>query len=106
MCAAMLPWHAAVPARQLALLAAVLFSPLFATAVIEGQDDVLVLLALVVGLLLLQRDHHLAASFALGLALALKVTTWPLAPLWLAYLAGLDRARARSGAPRPVPVLP
>jgi Glycosyltransferase family 87 len=103
--AALLPLLVQAPARQLALLAAVLFSPLFATAVINGQDDVLVLLALVVGLLLLQREHHLAASFALGLALALKLTAWPLAPLWLAYLAGLDRALALSWAQRLVRVL-
>ena len=48
--AALLPLLVQAPARQLALLTAVLFSPLFATAVIAGQDDVLVLLALVVGL--------------------------------------------------------
>ena len=82
-----------VPARQLALLGAVVFSPLFASAVITGQDDVLVLLALALGLLLLQREHPFAASFAIGVAVAFKLTAWPLAPLFLAYLAGCDRCR-------------
>jgi len=80
-----------VPARQLALLGAVLFSPLFARAVVQGQDDVLALVALTVMLLLLQRHRPLAASFAIGAALALKITAWPLAPLFIVYVAAMAR---------------
>lgn len=79
------------PARQLALLSAVVFSPLFGAALILGQDDVLVGLALALALLLLYRGHYTAGAFAAGVALAFKLTAWPLAPLLLAYLAGLDR---------------
>jgi len=85
-----------VPARQLALLGAVVFSPLFGSALIAGQDDVLTLAALALGLLLLGRSRYLAASFAVGVALAFKLTAWPLIPLLLAYLAGVDRGVARS----------
>lgn len=83
-----------VPARQLALFGAVMLSPLFGMAMILGQDDVLALLALALALLLLQREHPVAASFAVGVAIALKLTAWPLAPLLLAYLAGRDHGLA------------
>jgi hypothetical protein len=79
------------PIRQLALLGAVLFSPLFAAAVIQGQDDVIVLLAVVVALMLFQRGHYTGGALAVGIACAVKLTAWPLAPLLLAYFAGLDR---------------
>jgi hypothetical protein len=94
--AILLPLLARGPIRQLALLTAVLFSPLFTTAVVLGHDDVLVLLALVGAMLLLQRGRCLAACFAVGIAVALKLTAWPLLPLLLAYLAGLQRGRAFS----------
>jgi len=99
---ALLPALVRVPARGLALLGAVLFSPLFARAVIQGQDDVVVLVALATMLLLLQRDRPLAASFAAGIALALKITAWPLAPLLLVYIA----ATARGAIPPPIRALP
>jgi len=98
-----LPLLVRVPARQLALLGAVLFSPLFARAVVQGQDDVLVLVALIATLFLLQRDKYLAASFAAGIALALKITAWPLAPLLIVYIAALSRG-AVPPAIHPVPV--
>jgi len=100
----LLPLLVRVPARQLALLGAVLFSPLFARAVVQGQDDVLVLVALTAMLLLLRRDKYRAASFAAGVALALKITAWPLAPLLIVYIAALSRG-AMPPAIRPVPML-
>ncbi len=98
--AILLPLLAQGPIRQLALLASVLFSPLFSTAVVLGHDDVLVLLALVGAMLLLQRGRSVAACLAVGIAVALKLTAWPLIPLLLAYLAGVDRGRALSLARR------
>jgi len=100
--ATLLPLLVRVPARQLALLGAVLFSPLFARSVIQGQDDVLVLVALTATLFLLQRDKYLAASFAAGIALSLKITAWPLAPLLIVYIAALARG-AVPPAIHPVP---
>jgi len=83
------------PARQIVLLCAMLFSPLFAYAAMQGQDDVLVLVPLLAALWLLQRRRLLAASLAVGVAVAFKVTAWPLVPLLLAYYAGLYRDRYR-----------
>ncbi len=100
--AALLPLLVRVPTRGLALLGAVLFSPLFARAVIQGQDDVVALAALAAMLLLLQRDRPLAASFAAGIALALKITVWPLAPLLLVYIA----ATSRGAVPPAIRALP
>ncbi len=79
------------PSHQLTLIAAVLFSPLFGRIALQGQDDVLVLLALVAGLLLLQRKAHAPAALAIGVAVALKITAWPLVPLFLAYSVGAAR---------------
>ncbi len=81
------------PVRQMVLLSAVLFSPLFAAAAMQGQDDVLVLAPLLAALWLLQRRQLLAASLAVGVAIAFKLTAWPLVPLLLAYYAGLYRDR-------------
>src|SRR5262249_12851524 len=98
--AILLPLLAQGPIRQLALLVSVLFNPLFTTAVVLGHDDVLVLVALVGAMLLLQRGRCLAACLAVGIAVALKLTAWPLIPLLLAYLAGVDRGRSLSIAGR------
>jgi len=81
------------PARQVVLLCAMLFSPLFAYAAMQGQDDVLVLVPLLAALWLLQRRQLLAASLAVGVGVAFKLTAWPLVPLLLAYYAGLYRDR-------------
>ncbi len=91
--------------RQLALLGLVVLSPLFASALALGQDDVLVALALVLMLALLQRRRFRAAALAAGVACAFKLTAWPLAPLLLAYLAGLDHGAALSWRRRAMRVL-
>ncbi|MBI3742118.1 MAG: DUF2029 domain-containing protein [Chloroflexi bacterium] len=72
--------------KKLGILIAVGLNPLFVPFFIQGRNDVLILFAIGMMLLLLQRGHITAAAFALGLACATKQTAWFIVPLFFAYL--------------------
>ena len=72
--------------RRIMLLTAVFISPLITLYLWSGRNDVEFLAMLFVSLALLSRAHLVAASGALGLALALKPFAWPAVPLLLLLL--------------------
>ena len=64
--------------------------PTGALPLVTGGDDLPVLALLLLGLVLAQRRHPVAAGLAIGLASTLKLTAWPIAALLT--LAVYDRA--------------
>lgn len=71
---------------RLAVTATLALNPILTNEMIYGFNDMYVLAVLVVAVVLLQRNHLLAGSFVLGLAMATKGTVWPLAPFAALYM--------------------
>jgi hypothetical protein len=61
-------------------------NPLFASYVIEGHNDTLVILLVVITLILAKRRKFILSAIPLGLALATKQSSWPFALVYAIYL--------------------
>lgn len=61
-------------------------NPILAVSLIFGENDPFVLVWIVLGLWLLQRQRPLLGSAVFGLACASKPTAWFLVPFWLLFL--------------------
>jgi uncharacterized membrane protein len=59
------------------------------------MNDVIVILAVVVSIILLIRQHYLLSTLALGIACVLKQSAWFLVPFYLLLLYGLAPERER-----------
>jgi hypothetical protein len=81
--------------HRAALAASVAFCPLLVPFLIEGRNEVLVLLPLLAMALFLQREQPRAAMLMWGIACSTKQFAWVFAPLLLAWFLGRARAGGR-----------
>jgi hypothetical protein len=86
------------PTARLALVAGLGLNPLFVSGTINGNDDVLVLVAVLALAACARRGWSRATLVLLGVACATKYTALPLVPFVLLYLAGQRRHARGTGA--------
>jgi hypothetical protein len=82
----LLPTLVKPPGLKLALVAAVSLNPLLTRPVVNGMNDVPVLLLFVVAVAAFARQRLILSALALGLAATLKQSGWFAAPFFAAWL--------------------
>lgn len=82
----LLPLLGATWEHKLALITTIALQPLFVPFFIEGRNDIVVLGALVLTWVLLQRGHITASAMCLGVACAVKPTAWFAVPFFFVHL--------------------
>lgn len=81
---------------RLSLLIVLGLSPLFVPFLIEGRNDILVLLWILLSIFFAQRKRFLLGTLALALACTTKQLAWPLVPFYFLYMAGDGSLRVKS----------